>query len=208
MTLGSFGSMTMSPTPVESFLKKIFCHVLPPSFDRNTPRSGFGAQMWPSAPTYTRSGFVGCTAMSVIWRVSPSPMNAHVLPPSVVFQTPSPCETLPRIGNSPPPTYTTSGADGATLIAPIVPPKYLSVTGAHDWPALIVLKTPPPGVPIQNSSGRDGLPAAAAERPPRNGPTSRQCTPANVSESVAVTVCDRAALDIATEAASMMNNDL
>src|SRR6476659_1496890 len=121
--------------------------------------------------------------MSVIWRVSPRPRNAHVLPPSVVFDTPSPCETLPRIANSPPPTYTTSGAEGATRIAPIVPPKYLSVTGAHDWPALIDLKTPPPVVPIQNSFSRDGLPVTATERPPRNGPTSRQRSPVKASES-------------------------
>ena len=33
---------------------------------------------------------------------------------------------------SPPPTYTTSGFEGATAIAPMVPPKYLSVTGAQD----------------------------------------------------------------------------
>src|SRR6476661_6484688 len=105
--------------------------------------------------------------MSEICFVFSRPSDVQGLPPSVVFHTPSPCETLPRIGNSPPPTYTTSGADGATAIAPIVPPKYLSVTGAHDWPALIDLKTPPPVVPIQNSSGRDGLPAPATDLPPR-----------------------------------------
>src|SRR6476619_1102985 len=121
--------------------------------------------------------------MSEICRVSPSPMNVQVLPPSVVFQRPSPCETFPRIGYSPPPTYTTSGADGATSTAPIVPPKYLSVIGAHDWPALIDLNTPPPVVPIQNSSGRDGLPTPATERPPRYGPISRQRTPASANES-------------------------
>src|SRR4051812_2583596 len=110
-------------------------------------------------------------------------MNAHVLPPSVVFHTPSPCDTLPRIGYSPPPTYTTSGALGATATAPMVPPKYLSVIGAHDCPALIDLNTPPPVVPIQNSSGRDGLPVAVTDRPPRNGPTSRQCSPAKAAES-------------------------
>src|SRR5690242_1149750 len=68
-------------------------------------------------------------------------------------------------------------------MAPIVPPKYLSVTGAHDWPALIDLQTPPPVVPIQNSFSRDGFPATATERPPRNGPTSRQRSPVKVSES-------------------------
>src|SRR3954463_1293404 len=121
--------------------------------------------------------------MSEICRVSRSPTYFHVLPPSVVFQTPSPCETLPRIGYSPPPTYTTSGAEGATSTAPMVPPKYLSVTGAHDSPALTDLKTPPPVVPIQNSLGRDGLPATATERPPRNGPSSRQRRPPSADES-------------------------
>src|SRR3954470_20417059 len=105
--------------------------------------------------------------MSPICRVSPRPMKLHVFPPSVVFHTPSPCDTLPRIGYSPPPTYTTSGADGATAIAPTGPPKYLSVAGAHDCPALIDLNPPPPVVPIQNSSGRDGLPTPVTDRPPR-----------------------------------------
>src|SRR3954471_14587581 len=123
--------------------------------------------------------------MSAICLVSLRPMYVQVLPPSVVFQRPSPCETLPRMGYSPPPTYTTSGADGATSTAPIVPPKYLSVTGAHDCPALIDLKTPPPVVPIQNSSGREGFPVTATERPPRNGPTSRQRRPAKERESCA-----------------------
>src|ERR1700733_4784068 len=98
--------MIRSTTPVESFRNRILSHVFPPSFDRNTPRCGLGAQTCPNAPTYTRSGLVGCTTMSAICLVSPSPMNDHVLPPSIVFHTPSPCETLPRIGYSPPPTYT------------------------------------------------------------------------------------------------------
>src|SRR5207244_3861987 len=75
------------------------------------------------------------------------------------------------------------GAEGATSTAPMVPPKYLSVTGAQDCPALIDLKTPPPVVPIQNSFSRDGLPVTATERPPRKGPTSRQCRPAKTVES-------------------------
>src|SRR5947209_12117960 len=107
--------------------------------------------------------------MSPICRVSLRPVYVQLFPPSVVFHTPSPWDTFPRNGYSPPPTYTTSGADGATAIAPIVPPKYLSVTGAHDAPAFTDLKTPPPVVPIQNSLGRDGLPDTATERPPRKG---------------------------------------
>src|SRR5438045_5795431 len=111
--------------------------------------------------------------MSDTCRVSSKPTNDQLFPPSVVFQTPSPCDTLPRMGYSPPPTYTTSGADGDTAMAPMVPPKYLSVTGAHDCPALIDLNTPPPVVPNQNSFGREGLPVTATERPPRYGPISR-----------------------------------
>ena len=55
----------------------------------------------------------------------------------------------------------------------MVPPKYLSVIGTHVSPPSTDLKTPPPTVPIQYSWGRATLPAAAAERPPRNGPISR-----------------------------------
>src|SRR5438552_1342577 len=64
------------------------------------------------------SGLVGCTRTREICCVSASPREVHVLPPSVVFQTPSPAETLPRMGYSPVPTYTTSGFDSETPIAP------------------------------------------------------------------------------------------
>src|SRR5437763_9476602 len=121
--------------------------------------------------------------MSPICPASFSPMYVHVLPPSVVFHTPSPCATLPRIGYSPPPTYTTSAAEGATAIAPIVPPKYLSVTGAHDSPPFTDLNTPPPVVPIQNSLGRCGFPVTETDRPPRNGPSSRKSSAPNAAES-------------------------
>src|SRR5947207_9261756 len=78
------------------------------------------------------SGLVGCTRTRAICCVSARPRNVQVLPPSVVFHTPSPWDTLPRIGNSPVPTYTMSGFDSETPIAPMVPPKYLSVTGSHE----------------------------------------------------------------------------
>src|SRR5437879_7920383 len=77
------------------------------------------------------SGLVGCTRTREICCVSASPREVHVLPPSLVFQTPSPAATLPRMGYSPVPTYTMSGFDSETPIAPMVPPKYLSVTGVH-----------------------------------------------------------------------------
>src|SRR5581483_3037116 len=81
----------------------------------------------------------------------------------------------------------------------MVPPKYLSVTGAHDWPALIDLNTPPPGVPIQNSSGREGFPVTATERPPRYGPISRQWTPVNATESRWASASDGSTSANATE---------
>ena len=115
--------------------------------------------------------------------MSSSPTCVHVLPPSVVFQTPSPWDTLPRMGYSPVPTYTTSGFDSLTPIAPIVPPKYLSVTGSQVLPPSVVLKTPPPVVPIQYSLGRDAEPATATERPPRKMPISRHLRAANTVES-------------------------
>src|SRR5947208_981756 len=39
----------------------------------------------------------------------------------------------------------------------MVPPKYLSVTGTQVSPPSVVLKTPPPVVPIQYSAGRAGI---------------------------------------------------
>src|SRR5205085_10667917 len=97
------------------------------------------------------SGLVGCTRTRAICCVSARPSEVHVLPPSVVFQTPSPWDTLPRIGNSPVPTYTMSGLDSETPIAPIVPPKSLPVTGTHGCPPPVLLKPPPPGAPNQTS---------------------------------------------------------
>src|SRR5437763_14930654 len=100
------------------------------------------------------SGLVGWTRTRAICCVSARPTNVHVLPPSVVFQTPSPWDTLPRIGNSPVPTYTMSGLDSAPPIAPIVPPKYLSVTGSHPLPPSVPVQPPPPVLPHHYALGR------------------------------------------------------
>src|SRR6267378_5448203 len=113
------------------------------------------------------SGLAGWTRTRAICCVSASPRKIQVLPPSVVFHTPSACDKLTRIGNSPVPTYTISGFDSETPIAPMVPPKYLSVTGSHVLPPSVLLKTPPPVVPNQYSAGRDAEPATATLRPPR-----------------------------------------
>src|SRR5437763_16765056 len=95
------------------------------------------------------------------------------------------------MGYSPVPTYTTSGFDSLTPIAPIVPPKYLSVTGSQVLPPSVVFKTPPPVVPIQYSLGRDAEPATATERPPRKMPISRHLWAANTVESYGE-ACSRA----------------
>src|SRR2546430_9055325 len=50
-TRGLPGTMTRSDTHVVSFTNRTFCHVLPPSAVRYTPRSAFAAQAWPTAPT-------------------------------------------------------------------------------------------------------------------------------------------------------------
>src|SRR5687767_13593358 len=137
----------MSEMPVESLRNRTFLQFFPPSVVLKTPRSLLGPKTCPSAPTYTMSGLVGWTRTREIWRVSLRPSDVQVLPASFVRHTPSPWETFPRIGFSPPPTYTMSGFDSLTAIEPMVPPKYLSVTGDQVIPASVVLKTPPPVVP-------------------------------------------------------------
>src|SRR5690348_8977769 len=72
-----------------------------------------------------------------------------------------------------------SGFDSDTPMAPIVPPKYLSVTGSQVLPPSVLLNTPPPVVPNQYSLGRAAEPAAATLRPPRKMPISRQLSAAN-----------------------------
>src|SRR5947208_9822681 len=148
------------------------------------------------------SGLVGCTRTREICCVSASPREVQFLPPSVVFQTPSPAATLPRMGNSPVPTYTMSGFDSETPIAPMVPPKYLSVTGSHVLPPSVLLKTPPPVVPIQYSLGRDAEPATATLRPPRKMPISRQVSAAKTVESYAWAGAGRGGTTTGTTTAS------
>src|SRR5581483_490562 len=82
---GLAGSATMSAAPVLSSTKRIFAHVCPPSFERNTPRSWFGPYGWPIAATYTRFASVGSTYTLPIWLVSRRPTLRQVRPPSVVL---------------------------------------------------------------------------------------------------------------------------
>ena len=73
---------------------------------------------------------------------------SSVLPASVDFHIPSPCETLPRTVSSP-----LADVDdvriglGATATAPIEPPKKPSETFFHVWPPSVVFQTPPPVEP-------------------------------------------------------------
>src|SRR5260370_10171606 len=119
---GFVGSSSKAIAPVLSLGSRILPHVLPPSLDRNTPRVALGPNAWPSTATYTSSGVAGCTAMWAIWPASASPTFAQVFPASVERYMPSPGDRLPRIGDSPVPTYTTLGSAGATAIAPSRPP--------------------------------------------------------------------------------------
>src|SRR3954463_13778650 len=101
---GFAGSMARSTAPAESERNSTLSHVLPPSLDRNTPRSALGPNAWPSTATYTRSAFVGCTRIAPICPAFARPTCDHVLPASVDLYTPLPGDTLPRIGDSPVPT--------------------------------------------------------------------------------------------------------
>src|SRR2546426_406495 len=74
------GTITRCAAPVESFTDSTFCHVLPPSAVRYTPRSGFGAHTWPRATTKTMSGLAGSITIWDTWPTSPRPMNCEVLP--------------------------------------------------------------------------------------------------------------------------------
>src|ERR1022692_1590953 len=95
-----------------------FFQVLPPSTDLKRPRSALGPKRCPMAATYTMLGFVESTTMRPIACVSSRPRWFHVLPPSVVPQTPSPIDELCRLLDSPVPAYTTFGSEGAMAMAP------------------------------------------------------------------------------------------
>src|SRR3989442_4012990 len=60
-TSGLDGSRTRSEIPVESFRNSTLFHVLPPSVVLYTPRSAFGPQARPVAPTHTMSRLAGCS---------------------------------------------------------------------------------------------------------------------------------------------------
>jgi hypothetical protein len=77
------------------------------------------------------------------------PRRGPGLPASVERYMPFPGDTLPRGGDSPVPTYTTLGSDGATAMAPIEPAMRVeSVVGSHVMPPSLVFHTPPPVAPM------------------------------------------------------------
>src|SRR5687767_2528266 len=103
-TLGLPGWNSTSTAPVLSETKRTFCHVRPPSFVRNTPRSALGLNPFPMAATKATLGSVGWMRMPPMWPDSRSPMCVHVVPASVDLYTPSPTETLDRRPSEPVPT--------------------------------------------------------------------------------------------------------
>src|SRR5436305_14972891 len=96
-------------------------------------------------------------------RVSLNPTCFQVLPASVDFHMPVPCETLPRTVFSPPPTKMTFGSDSLTATAPIEPPKKPSEMLSQVEPPSVVRQTPPPTDPKYKRSGRPGTPVTAAD---------------------------------------------
>ena len=72
-------------------------------------------------------------------------MCVQLRPASVDLYTPSPWDDMVfRKGDSPIPTTTTFGSDGATAMAPTAAlPKSSSDTGSQDAPAFSVFHTPP-----------------------------------------------------------------
>src|SRR5512138_1197272 len=95
------------------------------------------------AATKTTLGFVGWIAILPMCCVSPSPMCVQVLPASVDLYMPLPYPAESRSVDSPLPTYTTSGADGATASAPIDATGCESNTGVQTRPVSIDFHTPP-----------------------------------------------------------------
>ena len=65
--------------------------------------------------------------------------------------------------------------------APIEPPKNSSERFFQDWPPFLVCQTPPPVAPKRAKNLLPGTPAAAADRPPRNGPIFRYFNALNKS---------------------------
>src|ERR1700687_5294030 len=98
------GSKATSMAPVLSSWNRILCQLVPPSFERKTPRSEFGPYACPSAATKILLGSCGSTRILPICLESRKPACVHVFPASADRYIPSPLEIDERISASPDPT--------------------------------------------------------------------------------------------------------
>ena len=98
------GSITTSAAPTSLFANSTFCQLRPPSRERKTPRSVFGAYRCPIAATNTTDGSRGSTAILPMCCVSSKPTCVHVAPASVDLYRPLPNPTESRSVDSPVPT--------------------------------------------------------------------------------------------------------
>src|SRR5690242_16451767 len=95
----------------------------------------------PWVETMTILGSVGSTTILLIFVVSSRPICVQLLPPSTDLYIPSPDEPPTE---SPVPTYTMFGADGAAWTAPMLSTFVnWSKIGNHETPAFVVFQTPP-----------------------------------------------------------------
>src|SRR6185436_12502623 len=82
-TSGFPGMSSTSAAPVLSDRYRTFCHDLPPSFVRKTPRSSLRLNALPVAERNAMSGLVGWTRMAPICPASRRPAKDQVAPASV-----------------------------------------------------------------------------------------------------------------------------
>jgi hypothetical protein len=75
------------------------------------------------------------------------PTCDQVFPASVDLYIPQPIEMWLRMNDSPVPTHTTFGSEGATAIAPIDDTGWLSKMGFQCAPASVVFQSPPLAAP-------------------------------------------------------------
>src|SRR6266851_291926 len=109
-----------------------------------------------------------------MWRVASSPIFFQVLPASRDLYAPSPQEELCLLLDSPVPTQTTEGSEGAMAMSPMVETLCLSKTGSQVVPLFVVFQTPPEAVPTYTMFGLLSTTAKSSMRPPIvAGPISR-----------------------------------
>src|SRR5256886_6984473 len=135
-------------------------------------------------------GFVGCTTMRRMARVSWRPASFQVIPPSVDLKMPQPGEIVLRELSSSVPAHTCIVSLGAIASSPIEMQRWLSNTGRNDVPALVVFQMPPAAPATKKVFEGLGMPTTLETRPPMlAGPTLRQRKPARTVESRGAAVC-------------------